>query len=122
MARILVCEDEPDILELIRLRLERAGHQVLTARDGTEGLRRALEERPELLLVDWMMPGLTGVEVVAAVRAHPITHTVPILMLTARAQQGDIDAAFAAGVDDFVIKPFRARELQERIAALLVRA
>lgn len=122
MARILVCEDEPDILELIQVRLERAGHEVLTASDGTAGLRRALEDQPELLLVDWMMPGLSGVEVVAAVRAHPTAHQLPILMLTARAQQGDIDAAFAAGVDGFIMKPFRAGELQEQIAALLVRA
>lgn len=122
MARILVCEDEPDILELIQVRLTRVGHEVLTASDGRMGLRRALEDQPELLLVDWMMPGMTGVELVAAVRAHPTAYELPILMLTARAQQGDIDAAFAAGVDGFIIKPFRAGELQERIAALLVRA
>lgn len=95
---------------------------MLTAPDGAEGLRRALDDQPELVLVDWMMPGLTGIEVATALRAHPAARTLPIIMLTARAQQSDIDAAFAAGVDDFLIKPFRAGELQSRVADLLARA
>lgn len=122
MARVLVCEDEPDILTLISARLAREGYELITATDGREGLRLALEHRPDLVLVDWMMPGLSGLEVVAAVRAHPQVSATPVLMLTARAQQSDIDAAFAAGVDDFVIKPFRSGELQARVADLLARA
>lgn len=122
MARILVCEDEPDILTLITARLARAGHEVLTAVDGAAGLRRAEEDRPDLVIVDWMMPEMTGLEVVQALRAHPEARILPIIMLTARAQQTDIDAAFAAGVDDFVIKPFRAGDLQQRVADLLARA
>lgn len=122
MAHVLVCEDEPDILALIVARLTREGHEVTTATDGAEGLRIALERPYDLLLVDWMMPGLSGLEVCTALRAHPEARSLPIIMLTARAQQSDIDAAFAAGVDDFVIKPFRAGELQSRVAALLARA
>lgn len=122
MASILVCEDEPDILELIQARLRREGHDVMTASNGSDGLRRALEDGPELVLLDWMMPGLSGLEVATALRAHPQARTLPIIMLTARAQQNDIDAAYAAGVDDFLIKPFRAGELQARVADLLARA
>ncbi|MBB5618100.1 response regulator [Microcella frigidaquae] len=121
MARVLVCEDEPDILALIATRLEREGYDVITAADGDEGLRKALEHRPELLLLDWMMPGLSGLEVCTALRAHPEASRTRVLMLTARAQQSDIDAAFAAGVDDFIIKPFRSGELQQRVADLLAR-
>lgn len=122
MARILVCEDEPDILALIVTRLGRDGHDVVTATDGASGLTLALDLRPDLIVVDWMMPGLSGIEVCTAVRAHPEARSTPIIMLTARAQQSDIDAAFAAGVDDFVIKPFRAGELQARVTDLLTRA
>lgn len=122
MASILVCEDEPDILELIQARLRREGHDVMTASNGSDGLRRALEDGPELVLLDWMMPGLSGLEVATALRAHPQARTLPIIMLTARAQQNDIDAAYAAGVDDFLIKPFRTGELQARVADLLARA
>jgi DNA-binding response OmpR family regulator len=122
VASILVCEDEPDILELIEARLRREGHDVMTASNGSDGLRRALEDGPELVLLDWMMPGLSGLEVATALRAHPQARTLPIIMLTARAQQNDIDAAYAAGVDDFLIKPFRTGELQARVADLLARA
>lgn len=122
MARILVCEDEPDILALITARLEREGHDLTTATDGDDGLRLALQERPDVIVLDWMMPGLSGVEVCAALRAHPDASRIRVLMLTARAQQSDIDAAYAAGADDFVIKPFRPGELQQRIADLLARA
>jgi DNA-binding response OmpR family regulator len=122
VASILVCEDEPDILELIEARLRREGHDVMTASNGSDGLRRALEDGPELVLLDWMMPGLSGLEVATALRAHPQARTLPIIMLTARAQQNDIDAAYAAGVDDVLIKPFRTGELQARVADLLARA
>jgi DNA-binding response OmpR family regulator len=122
MARVLVCEDEPDILALIVARLSREGHEVATATDGAAGLRTALERPHDLVIIDWMMPGLSGLEVCTALRAHPEARSLPIIMLTARAQQSDIDAAFAAGVDDFLIKPFRSGELQARVADLLARA
>ncbi|KQV25854.1 MULTISPECIES: response regulator transcription factor [unclassified Microcella] len=122
MARILVCEDETDLLALITRRLVRAGHEVITAMNGEDGYRLALEESPDVIVLDWMMPGLTGLEVCRALRAHPAASTSRLLMLTARAQETDMAAAFDAGIDEYVIKPFRPDELQERIAALLERS
>ena len=122
MARILICEDEPDIMALIDRRLQRAGYDLLHAETGTDALRLAVEELPDLVVLDWMMPGMTGVEVCAALRAHPGARSMRVLMLTARAQESDLKAAFDAGVDDYLIKPFRPGELQERCAALLDRA
>ncbi len=122
MTRILICEDEPDILTLIERRLAREGHELLTADNGIDGLRLALDELPDLVVLDWMMPGLTGLEVCAALRAHPEASTVRVLMLTARAQESDLRAAYEAGVDEFLIKPFRPGDLQDRVAALLARA
>lgn len=122
MARILVAEDEPDIMALIALRLEREGHELIRANDGVEALQSVIDEQPDLAVLDWMMPGLTGVEVCAALRAHPEARTIRVIMLTARAQESDLQAAFDAGVDEYLIKPFRPGELQDRVAALLSRA
>lgn len=121
MARILIPEDEPDILLLIERRLAREGHSLTTADNGTDALRIALDERPDLVVLDWMMPGLSGIEVCSALRAHPEARTMRVLMLTARAQESDLTSAYDAGVDEFVIKPFRPGDLQERVAALLDR-
>jgi DNA-binding response OmpR family regulator len=106
---------------LIERRLAREGHTLSTAENGTDALRIALEERPDLIVLDWMMPGLTGIEVCAALRAHPDAGTTRVLMLTARAQESDLATAYDAGVDEFVIKPFRPGDLQDRVAALLDR-
>lgn len=122
MARILVCEDEADLLSLVTRRLVRAGHEVITATNGEDGYRLALEESPDVIVLDWMMPGLTGLDVCRALRAHPAASTSRLLMLTARAQETDMAAAFDAGIDEYVIKPFRPEELQDRIAALLERS
>ncbi len=122
MANILVAEDEPDIMTLVGNRLTRAGHTLLRATDGLDALSQAIEHRPELVVLDWMMPGLTGLEVCAAIRSHPAINGTRVIMLTALAQESDLAAAYAAGVDDYIIKPFRPRELQERVAALLARA
>lgn len=122
MARILICEDEADILSLVERRLAREGHDLITADNGIDGLRLAIDERPDLIVLDWMMPGLTGLEVCAALRAHATSSTVRVLMLTARAQESDLQAAFDAGADEFLIKPFRSGDLQARVAALLERA
>lgn len=121
MARILIAEDEPDILLLIERRLTRDGHSLTTADNGADALRLALDERPDLVVLDWMMPGLSGIEVCSALRAHPEAGTMRVLMLTARAQESDLTAAYAAGVDEFVIKPFRPGDLQHRVATLLER-
>jgi len=106
---------------LIRRRLEREGYDLLLADNGDDALRMVVHERPDLVVLDWMMPGLTGLEVCVAIRAHNELGTTKVLMLTARAQESDLRAAFDAGVDEYLIKPFRPSELQERVAALLAR-
>lgn len=109
-------------MTLVRRRLEREGHEVIGVTDGRAALAAAIESLPDLVVLDWMMPGLTGLEVCAALREHPQCRTTLVMMLTARAQESDLRAAFDAGVDDYLIKPFRPGELQERVSALLARA
>ncbi len=121
MVRILVAEDEPDIQTLIQRRLHREGYELLFADNGDEALRLAIAERPDLIVLDWMMPGLTGIDVCVALRAQAEVSATKVLMLTARAQESDLQAAFDAGIDEYLIKPFRSTELQERVAALLAR-
>lgn len=122
MAKILVADDEPDIVALVRGRLARAGHEVIEARNGPEALEVIRAQRPDVVLLDWMMPDLTGLDVCEAIRADPAVHDIRVVMLTARAQEDDLTAAYRAGVDDYVIKPFRMTELQSRIAELLGRS
>lgn len=119
---ILVVEDDRDIAELIRFKLGGLGHEVLVTHDGETGLATALEARPDLVVLDWMLPRLTGIEVCAALRAHAALAPVPVIMLTARAQEADVQRGFSAGVDDYVVKPFSPRELSVRVKALLERA
>ncbi|WP_169078892.1 response regulator transcription factor [Microcella alkalica] len=122
MTRILIVEDEPDVLLLLENRVRGAGHEVMSASDGERGLELALEERPDLVILDWMMPKLDGIEVLERLRADGPGRDIKVLMLTARSQQKDVERAFAAGADDYIVKPFSSRELIERIAALLTAA
>ena len=119
MTRILVVDDDADIRELVTMKLTSAGYDVSTAADGEAGLAALLEHQPDLVVLDWMMPGLTGIEVCRALRADPRTVNTPVLLLTARAQEADIVHGFAAGADDYVVKPFSASELAARVEALL---
>ena len=119
MSRILVVEDDDDICELIRFQLSSMGHHVLTERDGEGGLAAARLEHPDLVVLDWMMPRLTGLEVCVGLRGDPDLARVPVILLTARAQEADIELGFAAGADDYMIKPFSPRELGSRVDALL---
>ncbi len=122
MTRILIVEDEPDVLLLLENRVRGAGHEVMSASDGERGLELALEERPDLVILEWMMPKLDGIEVLERLRADGPGRDIKVLMLTARSQQKDVERAFAAGADDYIVKPFSSRELIERIAALLTAA
>lgn len=118
MAQVLVVEDDPDVAGLIEHRLKAAGHTVTVEADGEAGLVAARELRPDLIVLDWMMPKMSGLEVCVAVRADAHLADTRILMLTARAQEADIERALSAGANDFVVKPFSPRELAARVDAL----
>jgi two-component system phosphate regulon response regulator PhoB len=122
MRSVLVVDDDPDIRDIARLKLEQAGLQVLTEADGEAGLAAALQTVPDLLLLDWMMPRMTGIEVCRRLRETPQTANVPIILLTAKAQEADIERGFAAGANDYIVKPFSPRELVIRVNAALARS
>lgn len=118
MARVTVVDDDADIRMLVVRRLERAGHVVSQAGDGESGLAAIRAGRPDLVVLDWMMPGLTGIEVLERIRADD-RERPKVLMLTARAQEADLAAAGEAGADRFLVKPFTAADLLEAVAALV---
>jgi DNA-binding response OmpR family regulator len=119
--RVLVADDDEDILSLVAFRLERSGFEVLKAIDGEEALRLAIEEIPDLAILDVMMPRLDGYEVTRQMRANEKTRRIPVILLTARAQEDDVAAGFEAGADDYVKKPFSPQELGARVQAILDR-
>jgi DNA-binding response OmpR family regulator len=118
---VLVADDDPDILDLVRYRLERSGYEVATARDGLEAVRLAGELAPSLAVLDVMMPSLNGFEVTRRLREDPATREIPVILLTARAQESDVQEGFDAGADDYIRKPFSPRELSARVQAVLGR-
>jgi two-component system phosphate regulon response regulator PhoB len=119
MPRILIVEDDDDVRALIAHKLRRAGHDVSEAADGQEGLAAARDLLPDLMVLDWMMPKLTGIEVCASIRADTGMSQPRILMLTAKSQDSDIALALTTGANGYLIKPFRANDLLERVEALL---
>jgi DNA-binding response OmpR family regulator len=118
---ILAADDDPDIRELVAFRLERSGYTVLQAADGEEALALALEHTPDLAVLDVMMPKMDGFEVVRRLRAEEATKRMPIIMLTARAQDSDVESGFDAGADDYLRKPFSPQELRARVQSILGR-
>jgi two-component system phosphate regulon response regulator PhoB len=122
VARILVIEDERDLQTVLEYNLRRAGHQVFSALRGHDGLRLAREHRPELVILDIMLPDLQGTEVCRGLKREPATRGIPVLMLTAKGEELDRVAGFELGADDYVVKPFSVRELLLRIEAILRRA
>jgi DNA-binding response OmpR family regulator len=118
---VLAADDDEDILELVAFRLERSGYTVLRATDGEEALRVALEAKPDLAVLDVMMPKLDGFELTRRLRAEDATRRMPIILLTARAQDADVQAGFDAGADDYLRKPFSPQELRARVQAILGR-
>jgi DNA-binding response OmpR family regulator len=116
---VLVVEDDPDVRDLVVLSLKHAGYEVLAQSNGQSALAVALGEQPDLVILDWMMPGMTGVEVCRALRADPRGQHVGVLLLTSRAQERDIDLGFDAGANDYMVKPFRGRELISRVDSLV---
>ena len=120
-ARVLVADDDPDILALITYRLSRSGYEVITASDGAEALQLAVEHKPDLAVLDVMMPRLDGYGVTRAIRANAETERTPVLLLTARVQEADVAQGFDAGADDYLKKPFSPQELRARVQAILGR-
>jgi DNA-binding response OmpR family regulator len=118
---ILVADDDDDVRELVVFRLERAGYEVITAGDGEEALKLALERRPDICVIDVMMPKLDGYELTERLHAAEELAGVAIMLLTASVQEADVERGFAAGADDYIKKPFSPAELLERIVALAER-
>jgi two-component system phosphate regulon response regulator PhoB len=121
MARILVIEDESDIRQVLDYNLKSAGHEVVEAARGVDGLRLVREREPDLVLLDLMLPDMPGTEVCRSIKDNPATRTLPVVMLTARGEEIDRVVGFEIGADDYITKPFSVRELVLRIRAVLRR-
>ena len=119
MTAVLVADDDADIRDLVAFKLEQAGFEVITAEDGPTALSAAHDKVPDIAVLDVSMPGMSGLDVCRMLRADPSTADMMIIMLTARAQETDVEGGFSAGADDYVIKPFSPRELTSRVQALL---
>lgn len=121
MATILVVEDEPDAAEMLAFNLRSAGHEVSLVEDGGKGMKVAKTTRPDLIILDYMLPTMSGPEVCRALRADPATQDLPVIMLTARAEETDRVKGFECGADDYVTKPYSMRELMLRVQSMLKR-
>ena len=122
MSRILVIEDERDLQDVLAYNFRKAGYDVLSAVRGDDGLRLAGEHKPDLVVLDIMLPDIPGTEVCRTLKRQPATESVPILMLTAKGEEIDRIVGFELGAEDYVVKPFSVRELLLRVQALLKRA
>jgi len=120
--KILIIDDDVDTLRLVGLMLQRQGYEISASSNGSQGLAKALEERPDLILLDVMMPDMDGYEVARRLRKNPATQTVPILMFTAKTQLDDKVTGFEVGADDYLTKPTHPTELQSHVKALLARS
>ncbi|MDQ3640604.1 MAG: response regulator [Actinomycetota bacterium] len=129
MKTVLVIDDDPDIRDLVIWKLSQAGYATLAEGDGEAGLVAACggtgpdrSQLPDLILVDWMMPKLSGIDLCRALRDNPRTTHIPVILLTAKAQEAEVERGRAAGADDYIVKPFSPKEMLKRVEALLVRA
>jgi two-component system phosphate regulon response regulator PhoB len=121
MARLLIIEDEKDLQEVLEYNLRRAGHDVVGTVRGREGVELAHKQRPDLVILDLMLPDIPGTEVCKALKRDPATASLAVLMLTARGEEIDRVLGFELGADDYVVKPFSVRELMLRVEAILRR-
>src|SRR5918992_2328409 len=121
-ARILIVEDEEPLTWLLRYNLEAEGYEVDAVARGDEADTRLKEQPPDLVVLDWMVPGVSGIELCRRLRARPQTKTLPIIMLTARGEETERVRGLATGADDYIVKPFSVPELIARVRALLRRA
>jgi len=121
-ARILIIEDEEPLTLLLRYNLEAEGYEVDTTARGDEGDLKLKESAPDLAVIDWMLPGLSGIELIRRLRTRPETRQLPVIMLTARGEEGERVRGLATGADDYIVKPFSVAELLARVKGLLRRA
>jgi DNA-binding response OmpR family regulator len=119
--RIVVADDDQDILDLVVFKLTQAGYDPVAVGDGVAALAAIEADLPRLAILDVMMPGLSGIDVLRKVRANEATKDLDVILLTARARDSDLDTGFATGASDYVIKPFSPRELMHRVNAVLAR-
>jgi two-component system phosphate regulon response regulator PhoB len=122
LPRVLIVEDEAPLVTMLRYNLEREGFAVEEAADGEEALLRITERRPDAVLLDWMLPLVSGLEVCRQIRRAPSTRSLPVIMLTARGEEGDRIRGLDSGADDYVVKPFSPSELVARLRAVIRRA
>jgi DNA-binding response OmpR family regulator len=121
-ARVVVADDDADIRDLVAFKLEAAGMDVVAVADGAAALEACQHVPPDLVILDVMMPGMSGLDVCRALRDSIGLAQVPVILLTARAQESDVAQGFDAGADDYVVKPFSPRELAARVNAVMSRA
>ena len=121
-AKVLIVEDEPALAEMLRYNLEAEGYAVRHTVSGEDAEIMVAEEHPDLVVLDWMLPEVSGIEICRRIRARPDSRNVPILMLTARGEEADRIRGLATGADDYVVKPFSLPELMARVRAILRRA
>jgi DNA-binding response OmpR family regulator len=119
MATIVVADDDEDIRDLVVLKLSHGGHQVVAVEDGAAAVQACRTHRPQLAILDVMMPGTSGLDACRAIRADPELAGLPVILLTARTQEDDLRQGVAAGADDYVAKPFSPRDLAERVTEVL---
>lgn len=122
MSRILIVEDDPSLVELLRYNLESEGFDVSIARDGEAGMEAIEEDDPDLVVLDWMLPNMSGIEICRQMRQRTATRATPVIMLTAKGEESDRVRGLETGADDYIVKPFSPAELTARIKAVLRRA
>jgi DNA-binding response OmpR family regulator len=121
VARILVADDDVDIRELVEFKLSTMGHDIVAVGDGAAAIEACRSEKPDLAVLDVMMPGVSGLDAIREIRADANLASLPVILLTARAQEADVETGFDSGADDYITKPFSPRELAARVDALLGR-
>jgi len=119
MARILIAEDEKQIADMIAFKLTNSGHQIIRAQDGEQALQLALKDPPDLIMLDAMMPGLSGFEVLRRLKSDSALRSVPVIMVTAKGHERDVLSGLRGGAADYVVKPFSLKELAARVELAL---
>ena len=120
--KIVVIEDETDILEVIAYNLKREGYEVVTSTSGEDGLEKIEKTKPNLVVLDLMLPEVDGIELCRKLKADPVTQSIPVIMVTAKGEESDVVLGLGVGADDYVTKPFSPRELTARVKAVLRRS